>query len=71
MEKMSTVELQIAERSRKFKDEPLTNLSQFITTELLHKGFRELNKYSTKGTDGESWFDYALEVQERLPGFAF
>ena len=67
MEKMSTVELQIAERSRKFKDEPLTNLSQFITTELLHKEFRKLNKYSTKGTDGESWFDYALEVKERLP----
>ena len=68
MKKMSTVELQIAERSRKFKDEPLTNLSQFITTDLLHKGFRELNKYSSKGTDGENWFDYALEIQERLPG---
>ncbi len=67
MKKMSTEELRIAERARKFSNEPLTNLNQFITTGLLHKKFRELNKYSSRGTDGENWFDYALEAKERIP----
>jgi group II intron reverse transcriptase/maturase len=67
MEQMSTVELQIAERARKFREEPLTNLSQFITTEMLYKEFRKLNKYSSQGTDGQDWFDYSLEAEERLP----
>jgi len=67
MKEMSTVEQQIAERSRKFRNEPLTNLSQFITTEQLYTGFRKLNKYSSRGTDGENWFDYALQAKERLP----
>lgn len=67
MKKMSTEELRIAERARKFSNEPLTNLNQFITTGLLHRKFRELNKYSSRGTDGENWFDYALEAKERIP----
>jgi group II intron reverse transcriptase/maturase len=67
MKEMSTVEQRIAERSRKFSNEPLTNLSQFITPEELYTEFRKLNKYSSRGTDGENWFDYALEIKERLP----
>ena len=65
--KMSTVELQIAERARKFNKEPLTNLNQFITNGLLHKELRKLNKYSSQGTDGNDWFDYSLVAKERLP----
>lgn len=67
MKEMSTVELQITERARKFKEEPLTNLSQFITHDMLFKEFRKLNKYSAAGTDGQDWFDYALEAEQRLP----
>jgi len=67
MKQMSTLELQIAERARKFRDEPLTNLSQFITTEMLHKEFRTLNKNSTRGVDGQDWYDYSRRVEERIP----
>jgi len=57
MKEMSTVELQIAERAKKFKEEPLTNLSQFITSEMLYKEFMKLNKYSSAGIDKQDWFD--------------
>lgn len=67
MRKMSTAELQIAERARKFKEEPLTNLSQFITCDMLYSEFNKLNKYSSTGTDGQNWFDYWKETEQRLP----
>ncbi|WP_016777467.1 group II intron reverse transcriptase/maturase [Anaerophaga thermohalophila] len=67
MEEMSTAELQIAERARKFKEEPLTNLSQFITPQMLYKEFMRLNKYSSAGTDGQDWFNYVGIAEERLP----
>ncbi len=67
MEEMSTVELQIAERAKKFKGEPLTNLSQFITSEMLYKEFMNLNKYSSAGIDKQDWFDYSRETSGRLP----
>ena len=56
--KMSTVEMQIAERSRKFPDEALTNLNQFIDEELLEESFKLLNKKSASGVDGQTWRDY-------------
>jgi len=64
---MSTVELQIAERARKFKEEPLTNLSQFITCDMLYREFNQLNKYSSSGTDDQDWFDYSRLADQRLP----
>ena len=64
---MSTVELQIAERARKFKEEPLTNLSQFITCDMLCREFNQLNKYSSSGTDDQDWFDYSRLADQRLP----
>ena len=67
MKEMSTVELQIAERARKFREEPLTNLSQFITCDMLNKEFMKLNKYSSAGTDEQDWFDYAGLADRRLP----
>ena len=67
MKEMSTVELQIAERAKKFKEEPLTNLSQFITSEMLYKEFMKLNKYSSAGIDKQGWFDYSREITQRLP----
>ncbi|NOX87655.1 MAG: group II intron reverse transcriptase/maturase [Calditrichaeota bacterium] len=63
---MSTVELQIAERARKFKHEALTNLQQFINEELLEDSYRRLNRGSSAGVDGESWQSYEADSSERI-----
>jgi group II intron reverse transcriptase/maturase len=67
MKEMSTNELQIAERARKYKQEALTNLQQFIDVELLHKCYRSLNKNSSPGVDGKYWHNYSLESYLRIP----
>lgn len=63
---MSTVEMQIAERSRKFPDEALTNLNQFIDEELLGECFQLLNKRSASGVDGQTWQGYNETRKERI-----
>ena len=65
MKRMSTVELQIAERARKFKGEALHNLHHFIDAPLLQKSFEKLNKKSAEGIDGKTWQQYGLEFPER------
>lgn len=65
--KMSTEELQIAERAKKFKGEALTNLQQFITVPMLGDCFNKLNRSSSAGVDGKLWSDYNQESGERLP----
>ena len=62
---MSTVELQIAERARKFKGEALHNLHHFIDAPLLQESYKKLNKKSAKGIDGKTWLQYGLEFPER------
>jgi group II intron reverse transcriptase/maturase len=64
---MSTKELQIAERARKFKQEGLTNLQQFIDEDMLYKCYRDLNKNSSPGVDGKYWHNYSLESKYRIP----
>jgi RNA-directed DNA polymerase len=64
---MSTKEQQIAERARKFKDEALTNLQQYIDVELLEESYQKLNKKSSPGVDGETWQSYGESAQERIP----
>jgi RNA-directed DNA polymerase len=64
--KMSTVEMQIAERSRKIPDEALTNLNQFIDQELLGECFQLLNKRSASGIDGQTWQGYNENREERI-----
>ena len=63
---MSTLELQIAERAKKFDDEPLTNLSQFITEGLLVECFGKLNKNSRAGVDNQNWYDYVQGLKENI-----
>jgi len=66
--KMSTQELQIAERAEKYKDGSLTNLAQFITEGMLRNIYQNgLNKKSTFGVDGQYWHNYSLEAQFRIP----
>jgi RNA-directed DNA polymerase len=67
MSKMSTTELQIAERARKYKQEALTNLNQFITVDMLQSCYHSLNKNSSAGVDGKYWHNYSLESNFRLP----
>ena len=67
MKGMSTEELQIAERAKKYKHEALTNLSQFIDEKSLHKSNLSLNKNSSPGIDGKRWEDYRQESEFRIP----
>jgi len=62
---MSTVELQIAERARKFKGEALHNLHHFIDAQMMQESYEKLNKRSAVGIDGKTWQQYGLELPER------
>ncbi|MCP3922494.1 MAG: group II intron reverse transcriptase/maturase [Desulfobacterales bacterium] len=68
MEKeMLTEELQIASRAKKFKQEALTNLHQFIDVDFLRTSFKSLNKKSASGVDNKTWYDYEQDLENRLP----
>jgi RNA-directed DNA polymerase len=67
MKEMSTVEMQIAERARKFPDEALTNLAQYITEAMLQESFDSLNKRSAVGVDRETWDEYNVRRKESIP----
>jgi len=66
-EKVLTVEVQIAARSRKHWGKALTNLYQFIDEDFLEACYYQLNKQSAAGVDGESWKDYQEQMKERIP----
>ena len=65
MKKMSTVELQIADRARKHKGKALHSLYPFIDGTMLQESYEKLNKRSAKGVDGKTWQQYGLEFPER------
>ncbi len=65
--KMSTVEMQIAERLRKYPGESLTNLSQFIDEDYVQECLELLNKASASGVDGQNWKQYNEQRKERIP----
>ena len=65
MSKVSTVELQIAERIRKFEGEALLNLHPYIDAPLLQESFTQLNKKSAGGVDGKTWQQYEFEFPGR------
>jgi RNA-directed DNA polymerase len=65
MSNVSTVELQIAERIRKFEGEALLNLHPFIDAPLLQESYTQLNKKSARGIDGKTWQQYGQEFPER------
>ena len=64
---MSTVEMQIAERARKYANTPMTNLHDFVDLNLLNESFQTLNKYSATGVDKETWFSYSFLRKDRIP----
>lgn len=67
MDEMLTVEMQIADRARKHRDEALTNLHEFIDEQKLHASFLELNKNAAAGVDGETWRSYKAKREELIP----
>lgn len=67
MNEMLTVEMQIADRARKHRDEALTNLHDFIDEQMLHASFLELNKNAAAGVDGETWRSYDVKREEGIP----
>ncbi len=64
---MSTLELQIAERSKKYKDTGLTDPHQFIAEDMLYTSYQGLNRNSANGVDGETWYSYQQHHTERMP----
>lgn len=66
MEKMLTVEMQIAERARKCRLEALTNLHEFISEPLLQESFDTLNKKGASGVDAETWIDYHKQRESKI-----
>lgn len=67
MQTMSTIDIHIAERAKKFPDEPITNLHSFIDVNLLYECLATLNKKGAAGVDGQSWKDYNERRSERVP----
>jgi len=67
MKKMLTVEVQIAERARKYPGTVLTNLHHFIDTTMLQESFDILNKKGASGVDEETWYEYNERRDERIP----
>lgn len=63
---MSTVELQIAERARKYKGEALHNLHHYIDVSMLQEVYGNLNKRSASGVDKVSWEEYGESLTERI-----
>jgi RNA-directed DNA polymerase len=67
MKEMLTVEMRIAERARKYPTEALTNLHEMIDVRLLETCFATLNKKGASGIDGQTWKDYDVQKEERIP----
>jgi len=64
---MSTKLVQITERARKYRNEGLTNLHQYIDEDMLKDSFMSLNKQSSAGVDGKYWHYYSIESNYRFP----
>jgi len=62
-----TVSTKLAELvARARKEDRLTNVVQFVDEELLHLAFRSLRKQAAPGVDGQSYEDYAANLDQNL-----
>src|SRR6266700_7327905 len=62
-----TVSTKLAELvARARKEKCLTNVIQFVDEELLRLAFRSLRKQAAPGVDGQSYEDYAVNLDQRL-----
>jgi group II intron reverse transcriptase/maturase len=58
--------LGVREAARKDKKLRFTSLLHHITPELLRASFFELKKRAAPGVDGETWRDYAIDLERRI-----
>jgi retron-type reverse transcriptase len=58
--------LGVRDAAQQDKTRQFTSLLHHITPELLRASFLELKKRAAPGVDGETWRDYAVEVEERI-----
>jgi len=62
-----TVSPKLAELARRAKKEArLTNVVQYVDEELLRLAFRSLRKQAAPGIDGQSYEDYAVNLDQKL-----
>src|SRR5215813_7078137 len=61
---VSTKLAELAARAR--KEARLTNVVQFADEELLRLAFRSLRKQAAPGVDGQSYEDYAVNLNQKL-----
>src|SRR5881409_3005650 len=62
-----TVSTKLAELvARARKEKCLTNVIQFVDEELLRLAFRSLRKQAAPGVDGQSYEDYAVDLDQKL-----
>ena len=61
---MSTKLAELAARAR--KEDRLTNVVQYVDEELLRLAFRSLRKQAAPGVDGQSYEDYAANLDQNL-----
>ncbi len=64
---MLTKQLQIAERSKRYAKEGLTNLHHYIDELWLYESFRSLRKQSSPGIDEEDYESYRDRLVRRMP----
>jgi hypothetical protein len=65
---VSTKLAELAVRAR--KEARLTNVVQFVDEELLRLAFRSMRKQAAPGVDGQSYGDYAINLDLKLRDFA-
>jgi RNA-directed DNA polymerase len=58
--------LGVREAAQKDKKLKFTSLLHHITPELLRASFFALKKHAAPGVDGETWRDYAVELEQRI-----
>lgn len=59
---MSTVEMQVAKRSKEHRNSALTNLHSFLSPSYLYECYCQLNKQAVSGIDGLSYEDYGSDL---------
>jgi group II intron reverse transcriptase/maturase len=65
---VSTIHTQITEIVKKYPNEALTSLNQYLTAELIKESHRKLRKNAAVGVDMKTAEEYGKELDKRLPG---
>ena len=58
--------LGVHEAARRDRRQKFTNLLHHLTAELLRASFFELKKQAAPGIDGETWHNYAVDLERRI-----